>query len=254
VATLTVAVLAPPAFAGQGTMHVKQALDCTGGGEDSTVHLPFALLFEGFAPNTTGTVTAFTQPGGVQVGQATVTVDALGNRCEEVTGSAPPGQYKIVYDFGSGTGKQKVIRLVEAPAPSPSPTETVTPTVSPTTSESATGSESPTETSTATVSESPTETSTATASEPPTSSTASPSGTLTESAPPSSATPSASSSVLGEELEFIAEPDPVGDAAARLPKTGADDVTALVVVGPLLALLGLGLLVVARRQHVPRHH
>ena len=112
-------------------MLVRQNTDCSGTGNESTVSFPFTLFFSGFESGVTGEVTAFTQPGGTQVGHRSVTVDELGNRCELVDGTAPPGQYKIVYDFGSGTGKQKVIRLEAAPAPTPSggpsPTESAAP-------------------------------------------------------------------------------------------------------------------------------
>ena len=112
------AALAAPR--GEGTMLVRQSDDCSGTGNDSSVSLPFSLLFTGFAPDTTGTVTAFTQPGGDEVGSGTVMVDSNGEACVRVTGEVPTGQYKIVYDFGSGTGKQKVIRITDA---EPEPTE-----------------------------------------------------------------------------------------------------------------------------------
>ena len=115
---------------GEGTMLVRQSTDCSGTGTASTVYFPFTALFTGFEPGETGEVTAFTQPGGVQVGHRTVTVDGLGNRCELVEGTVPPGQYKLVYDFESGTGKQKVIRVVAAPTSSVAPSASVTPSAS----------------------------------------------------------------------------------------------------------------------------
>ena len=59
---------------GQGTMLVRQSTDCSGSGNASTVSVPFSVLFTGFAPNATGTVVAYTQPGGVEVGRRTITV------------------------------------------------------------------------------------------------------------------------------------------------------------------------------------
>ena len=121
--TLTGAVAssASAQIRGEGTMLVRQSTDCSGTGTTSTVYFPFSVLFTGFEPGETGEVTAFTQPGGEQVGHRTVTVDEQGNRCELVEGTVPPGQYKLVYDFESGTGKQKVIRLVAPPGGSASP-------------------------------------------------------------------------------------------------------------------------------------
>jgi LPXTG-motif cell wall-anchored protein len=264
-----IAVTAQPALAatptpvplGQGTMHVRQPLDCSGTGEAAQVYLPFSLLFEGFEPHATGTVTAFTQPGDVEVGSATVTVDAQGVRFELVVGPAEPGQYKLVYDFGSGTGKQKVIRLIDNPATaSPSPSET------PSSSEAPSGSpsESTTETASGTPSEStsqsPGESTSPTGSAEPTGTqSATPTGSPTSSPPESgaSATPTATTpgtAVEGEKLEFVPEADVVGDAAANLPKTGAEEnVPWLAGASALLTLSGIVLVVRARRRPQPQH-
>ena len=69
VGTSTTAAAVPR---GRGTMLVRQSTDCSGNGNVSTVALPFSVLFTGFTPGDTGIVTAYTQPGGVQVGQRTV--------------------------------------------------------------------------------------------------------------------------------------------------------------------------------------
>ena len=110
---------------GEGTMLVRQSVDCSGNGNDSSVSVPFSLLFTGFAPGAEGTVSAFTQPGNELVGSGEVKVDEAGEACVRVTGEVPPGNYKIVYDFGSGTGKQKVIHIRDSePEPTESPTDT----------------------------------------------------------------------------------------------------------------------------------
>ena len=59
-------------------MLVRQSTDCSGSGNASTVYFPFCVLFTGFEPGETGEVTAFTQPGGEQVGHRIVTVDEHG--------------------------------------------------------------------------------------------------------------------------------------------------------------------------------
>ena len=67
VAVLSVSAAAAPAGAssrGQGTMLVYDSTTCSGTGNSSSVTLPFSLLFTGFDPGATGTVTAYTQPGG----------------------------------------------------------------------------------------------------------------------------------------------------------------------------------------------
>ena len=116
------AALAAPR--GEGTMLVRQSENCSGTGDDAFVSVPFSLWFTGFAPNATGTVTAFTQPGGDEVGSGTVMVDSNGEACVRVTGEVPTGQYKIVYDFDSGTGKQKVIHIRDSePPPTEPPTD-----------------------------------------------------------------------------------------------------------------------------------
>ena len=211
---------------GQGTMLVRQTLDCSGTGNASTVHVPFSVLFTGFAPNETGTVTAYTQPGGQQVGQRTVRVGPDGTRCVRVRGNVPPGQYKIVYDFGSGTGKQKVIRIT---GPGPKPTVTPTrPTVTPTT---------PTDTPTA-----PTVTPTTPTVTPPTT----PAGTVTASTsgpPTSTASSSATSSPPTRvgHLKFTQLPRTAVAAGTRsLPKTGGPSVAPLTIIGTVL--LGFGAL------------
>src|SRR5262245_6197095 len=90
---------------GQGTMLVRQSTGGSGPGSDATVSVPFSVLFTGFAPFAHGTVTAYTQPGHEEVGHRAIVLDEHGESCQRVTGDVPPGQYKIVYDFASGTGK-----------------------------------------------------------------------------------------------------------------------------------------------------
>jgi hypothetical protein len=227
----------------EGTMLVYQSADCSGTGNDPSVSVPFSLLFTGFPPDVTGTVTAFTQPGGDQVGQGTVTVGPDGERCVLVTGEVPAGQYKIVYDFGSGTGKQKVIQITDS---EPQPTETATaPTVTPT---------APTETATA-----PTVTPTAptvTPSTPtvtPTTPTVTPSTpTVTPTTnPPSSATSSPSTEV--GHLKFTQLPKTqVAPESESLAKTGGLRVAALTLMGS--GLLGLGVLLAATSPRIRRNN
>jgi len=93
IAALVAAPGTAPASAqsrGQGTVLVHQDIHCGGSGNSSTVYMPFALHFTRFPPNATGTVSAYTQPGGQLVGTSNVTLDAQGNRCVEVSGDAPP--------------------------------------------------------------------------------------------------------------------------------------------------------------------
>ena len=47
-------------------------------------------------------------------------------------GEVPPGNYKIVYDFGSGTGKQKVVHIREDSEPQPTESPSSPPPESPT--------------------------------------------------------------------------------------------------------------------------
>jgi hypothetical protein len=242
-AMVLVGLAAPDAEArvrGQGTLLIMQRTDCGQHGESSSVYFPFSGLFTGFEPNTTGTVTAYTQPGGVQVGQRSVTVDAQGNRCELVTGTAEPGQYKIVYDFGSGTGKQKVIRIVEAPPPSP--------TESPTLPESPGATESPTAPESPSATESPSSPPSST-SAPPSTASLTPTGTAapgpsTSSSLSAAATPS--TSVAAEKIIFEPLADPVGDAAV-LARTGTD-VTMMLGLAAVLFASGTALVVVGRRR------
>jgi hypothetical protein len=132
----TATIVPSSAFAASGTMKVHDTADCSGKGNDPKVTIPFSLEFTGFAPYTTGTVTAYTQPGGVKVASGEVLVDGKGYRCVRVDGDAPPGKYKIVYDFGQGTGKQKVIEVVAAPTPPPTnPPTTAPPTTQPPTTQ-----------------------------------------------------------------------------------------------------------------------
>lgn len=189
-------------------MLVRQSTDCSGTGTASTVYFPFTTLFTGFEPGETGEVTAFTQPGGVQVGHRRVTVDGQGNRCELVEGTVPPGQYKLVYDFESGTGKQKVIRLVAAPTSSVAPSASVTPSAS------------------ASVSTTPS---------------TSPSVAPTPTPPTSPPLPSGPGSIT-----FTPLPGVVRDQAV-LPRTGAD-LTGVLALGVALLVLGAGVVAVTRRR------
>lgn len=285
---------------GEGTMLVRQAIDCSGTGTTSTVSLPFGLLFEGFEPLQTGTVTAFTQPGGVEIGAATVTVDAAGNRCVEVIGenNPPPGQYKLVYQFGSGAGKSKVITLEAPPATSPPPTtpppvtttETTPETTSvttpvttsvttPVTTEITTEVTTPVTTSvttpittdettttvttpvTTTVTTPVTTTVTTPVSTPATIELTSPVTTRVTTTVVSTPPPHAGTAPQ-PELEFIAQPDPVGDAAAAasqfVPGPGGtgdtpppSDVALWIRVGAglvTLAVAAFALLLYVRRQ------
>jgi len=206
---LAVGLAPTAAFAGSGTMLVKDADDCSGNGNSSTVTIPFSLYFTGFDPFTTGTVTAYTQPGGVEVASAPVQVDGAGNRCVLVEGDAPPGQYKIVYDFGSGTGKQKVIRVAAAPTATPTSTPTATPTATPT----STPTETPTDTATSTPTDTTTSTSTDTATSTPTDTAT---GTPTSSDTATSGPGSAPSATAGD---LVLTPLGVVDQAS-LPATG----------------------------------
>ena len=190
-------------------MLVRQDVHCGGTGNASSVYLPFALYFTGFAPNTVGTVSAYTQPGGHLVASRAVTLDAQGARCVEVVGSATPGQYKIVYDFGSGAGKRKVIQIVPGPTASASPSHPIA-TVSPSTTGTPTSPATPSVSATATT-------------------TGSPGATAT-------ASPSPSTSESGD-LEFIPE---------YLPPTGGP-ATSTLPAGLVLLAVG-GLLVLASRR------
>ena len=105
--TLTGAVV-PSASAqerGKETILVRQSTDCSGTGTASTVYFPFSALFTGFEPGETGEVTAFTQPGGEQVGHRAVTVDEHGNRCELVEGTVPPRPVQIRVRLRVGYGE-----------------------------------------------------------------------------------------------------------------------------------------------------
>ena len=252
------------ALRGEGTMQVRQSQDCSGSGSDSTVTIPFSLFFVGFEPYDTGTVVAFTQPGGEKVGEATVTVGPDGSRCVLVTGKVPPGQYKIVYDFGSGTGKQKVIQIV-GPAP---PTDTSTPTTTTDTPTPTTTTVTPTPTistvtptpTTTTVTPTPT---TTTDTPTPTISTVTPTPTTitvtptpiistVTPTPPSTTTvtPTPRPSTRVGHLKFTALPveGPSAQPATQgLPDTGGSDLTALVIIGGTLIAGGL-LLVGALKQ------
>jgi len=243
IAALVAAPGTAPASAqsrGQGTVLVHQDIHCGGSGNSSTVYMPFALHFTRFPPNATGTVSAYTQPGGQLVGTSNVTLDAQGNRCVEVSGDAPPGQYKIVYDFGSGTGKQKVIRLVTAPTPTPTvtpshPIATVTPTSASATPTTTSASPSTTSASPTTTSASPSTTSASpsTTSASPTTTSASPSLTST-----STGVPTASVSPTDTAPEFVFTPE-------ALAPTGASQEP--LTVGLALALAGLVLILFTRR-------
>jgi len=211
---------------GAGTMLVRQDVHCGGTGNASSVYLPFALYFTGFAPNTVGTVSAYTQPGGHLVASRAVTLDAQGARCVEVVGSATPGQYKIVYDFGSGAGKRKVIQIVPGPTASASPSHPIA-TVPPSTTATASPSHPiatvpPSTTGTPTSPATPSVSATATT-------TGSPGATAT-------ASPSPSTSESGD-LEFIPE---------YLPPTGGP-ATSTLPAGLVLLAVG-GLLVLASRR------
>ena len=248
---------------GSGTMLVRQDVHCGGTGNASSVYLPFALYFAGFAPNAVGTVSAYTQPGGHLVATRAVTLDAEGNRCVEVTGSATPGQYKIVYDFGSGTGKQKVIRIVPSPTVSASPSHPIA-TVSPSGTRPPTATASPSHPiataspSTATPTASPTGsvTPTATTSSPTTTS-ASPSGPGTT--PPVTTSASATGTASGSPGATAAPtstPSPSDSETADLelipeylPPTGGS-VTATLAAGLLLLAFGGLLMLLGRRGSV----
>jgi hypothetical protein len=237
---------------GQGTMLVRQSEDCSGTGTASVVSLPFSLLFTGFDPDATGTVTAYTQPGGEQVGQGTVTVGPDGERCVLVTGEVPPGQYKLVYDFGSGTGKQKVIRITGAqPMPTESPTTptetpttpTVAPTVTPTTPSVTPTTPSVTPTTPSVTPTTPSVTPT-TPSVLPTSATGS-----TDAVTPSSVT-SSSSSDEGH-LDFTQLPAKVSAEKHHLAHTGLSVPTLTLLAS---VLLGLGVLMTRTSPRSRRKH
>ena len=196
------------------------------------------------------------------VGEATVTVGPDGSLCVRVTGTAPAGQYKIVYDFGSGTGKQKVIEIV-GPAP---PTDTSTPSTTTDTPTPTISTITPTPTTT-TVTPTPTTTTVT-----PTPSTTT--DTPTPTTPPSrrrpahhrhadaqhdyrhadarisTVTPTPRQSTRVGHLKFTALP--IEGASAQpttqgLPDTGGSDLTALVIIGSTLIAGGL-LLVGALKQ------
>jgi len=230
---------------GAGTMLVRQDVHCGGTGNASSVYLPFALYFTGFAPNTVGTVSAYTQPGGHLVASRAVTLDAQGARCVEVVGSATPGQYKIVYEFGSGAGKQKVIQIVPGPTAtaSASPSHPIA-TVSPSTTATASPSHpiatvAPSTTATASPSHPIATVSPSTTGTPTSPATPSVSATATTTGSPgatATASPSPSTSESGD-LEFIPE---------YLPPTGGP-ATSTLPAGLVLLAVG-GLLVLASRR------
>jgi hypothetical protein len=213
---------AAPSVRGQGTLIVRDTPDCSGTGNASTVVVPFSLFFTGFEPFSQGTVTAYKQPGGTEVASITATTDANGQLCIRVDGNPAPGQYKIVYDFDDGTGKQKVIR-VEVPGPTSSPT----PTPTPTTSVTATPSPTTAPTTTPTGSPSPTD-----------------SGTITPSTPPTgSATPTSTPTPTDDGTLVLSVVNLGGGLAAT---GGAGSVQSLLVA---VAMLGLGsVLVLASRR------
>jgi hypothetical protein len=260
IAALVAAPGTAPASAqsrGQGTVLVHQDIHCGGSGNSSTVYMPFALYFTGFPHNATGTVSAYTQPGGQLVGSGNVTLDSHGNRCVEVSGDAPPGQYKIVYDFGSGTGKQKVVRLVAAPSATPTvtpshPIATVTPTSSSATPTTTSASPSTTSASPSTTSASPTTTSASpsTTSASPSDTSASPSTTSASPSDTSTPTgaPTASVSPTDTAPEFVYTPE-------DLAPTGGS--TEPLTIGLVLALAGLVLIILSRQgsaSSVSRRH
>jgi hypothetical protein len=228
---------------GAGTMLVRQDIHCAGTGTASTVYLPFALYFTGYPPHTVGTVSAYTQPGGHLVASREITLDASGARCVEVVGSATPGQYKIVYDFGSGAGKQKVIRVVPDPSvtatASPShPIATVSPTRTTPAPTSPTASVAPSTTSAGpTVSGGPT-TSAPTTSAPPTLTT-SPTGTASggSGASPSTSSAPAPSESETADLTFVPE---------YLPPTGGS-VTSTLPAALVLLCLGAAMVLLSGR-------
>ena len=161
-------------------------------------------------------------------------MDEAGEACVRVTGEVPPGNYKIVYDFGSGTGKQKVIHIRDSePEPTESPTDTTepspeTPTESPTTPTVTPTTPTVTPTTPTVTPTTPTVT--------PTTPTVTP---TTPSGSPSSATASPSTGV--GHLKFRQLPKAqVASERENLPRTGGLDVAALTVMGSLL--LGLGVL------------
>jgi LPXTG-motif cell wall-anchored protein len=226
---------------GEGTMLVKDSDDCSGTGSVAKVAMPFSLEFTGFAPFDTGLVEARTQPGDVLVGSGTVQVNEDGYQCVRVDGDVPNGLYKLVYDFGSGTGKQKVVQLVGQPS-GPTPTPTLTPT----------GSPSPT--LTPTVTPTPTQTSTSTPTV-----TASPTLTPTLS-PTATATPTASTPVPTSSAGTVTNAPGQGDPGnvdfdqlipVQLPDTGAggDALTA----GAILLIAGVVAVVASRRRGVREH-
>ena len=246
---------------GAGSMLVRQDVRCAGTGTTSTVFLPFSLWFSGFSPHETGTVAAYTQPGGALIGSATITLDSTGRRCVEVVGEAPPGRYKIVYDFGSGTGKQKVIRLVDPPVSTDVPTAAPSTTsASPTSASPTTTSASPTTTSASptTTSASPTTTSASpsTTSASPTTTSASPTST---GASPTATSPSATgtsgpggtaspSATEPGHVEFI--PEDLAPTGASAPPPSLPSAVVLLVVGGLLLLLTRrGTVATADRRH-----
>lgn len=246
-AVLAVSAAAAPAGAsarGQGTMLVHDNTVCAGTGNASSVTLPFSLLFTGFDPDATGTVTAYTQPGGEFVAEATITLDSEGERCVRVDGEAPTGQYKIVYDFGSGTGKQKVIyvRNPDDPGnPTPPPT-----TATITSTSTVTSTVTSTETVTATVTETittvtPPETTTGTTTSTQTV-TATETGTVTSTATVTSTpsfTPGPGETDVEGDLDFT----PVDPLAP----SGASTTGGLLPAALVLLLSGAALVAVSRR-------
>jgi hypothetical protein len=96
-----------------GTIMVFDAVGCSGGeaqGTSPTVTVPFSIGGTGFDANQAGTATIAIQPGGQVVFTASATADANGAWCLSPI-DLPPGQYKVVFTFGNGTGKQKVFRV-----------------------------------------------------------------------------------------------------------------------------------------------
>lgn len=243
-ALLLVLACAAPAQAarGQGTMLVFDNTTCAGTGNSSSVTLPFSLLFTGFEPGATGTVSAYTQPGGALVGTATLTLDDSGQRCAFVDGEVESGMYKIVYNFGSGTGKQKVIRVrdPDQPTGSPDPSEsTITATSTVTTTSTATETVTATSTTTDEATSPPatiTETSTATVT-----STSTATATVTETSVVTT-TPSPTSTD-GEGGLVIRPTDPLAPSGAAS--------SGLVPLALTLIALGLGAMLLAWSNGAP---
>jgi hypothetical protein len=247
VVVLSTGVLAAPADAssrGRGTMLVYDNTTCAGTGNASTVTLPFSLLFTGFEPDVTGTVAAFTQPGGEFVAEATITLGPDGSRCVRVDGDAPSGQYKIVYDFGSGTGKQKVIRVInpgDAPVGTPPPT---------TTTITSTGTVTQTVTSTETITETVTATDTGTTPPVETTGTTTSTQTVTSTetgAVTSTATVTTTPSFTPGPSDTDVEGDLDFTPVDPLAPSGASGTGGLLPAGLVLLVAGAALVAVSRR-------